>query len=370
MTPGVGYGAPSGYGPAGGAGYGVNGGATAQPMPPGGPAPGGWGAPPGQGAGPGSGNAGYGYGGGSWGAPPPTRQGGSATPTGHVSSPIPTQGSQASALPGQVSGGWGSPAPTASPGPAAAPPHGATPTPAPAPAPTPTPAQAPGPAAGYPPDHATPNSAPAMPGLPAGASFPPAGPSQDPSAAAIVTGLATGLGIDESALKGHDPGQIGFVLGRCLSICTADVMQLLQDRGSVKSNVVRLERTVYGTEDDNPLKFASDAAAAIEGILAATGRDGSNGASYYSDALKDLRLHQAALISAIQKALLELFEDLSPDAIEDAAGRSAFRLGKGRLWEDYCDRWDALQDRPNGILDAFLDLYAKHYKAAVEGGGK
>jgi type VI secretion system FHA domain protein len=188
-----------------------------------------------------------------------------------------------------------------------------------------------------------------------------------PENMALLVGLATGMGLDPQRLSTLPPEELGFVIGRALSVCTADVMQLLQDRGSVKSNVVRIERTVYGSEDDNPLKFALDANAALETIL--SGSQGSEGGvGYFSDALKDLRVHQAALIAAIQKALLEMFEDLSPDAIEDSAeNKGVLRAGKGRLWDSYCDRWDALQDRPNGILDAFLDLYSRHYQSSVDG---
>lgn len=285
----------------------------------------------------------------------PTRQTGGRGATGPVNTPIPAGGA-----------GWGAPPPNDPASTGFAPPP-------PMPTGQPTPPAHPAVQTPSAPPYAPMQNAPFERATPEPADPPPmqamghgAMPAQ-PENTALLVGLATGMGLDPHRLNTLPPEDLGFVIGRALSVCTADVMQLLQDRGSVKSNVVRIERTVYGSEDDNPLKFALDANAALETIL--TGSQGnSGGVGYFSDALKDLRVHQAALIAAIQKALLEMFEELSPDAIEDSAeNKGVLRSGKGRLWDTYCDRWDALQDRPNGILDAFLDLYSKHYQSSVDG---
>ena len=39
---------------------------------------------------------------------------------------------------------------------------------------------------------------------------------------------------------------------------------------------------------------------------------------------------------------------------------------KGKLWETYLQRWDAkVEAGEHGMLDAFLEAFAKHYAAAV-----
>ena len=145
-------------------------------------------------------------------------------------------------------------------------------------------------------------------------------------------------------------------------------MRMLEDRRKMKSEVVRVDTTLYGPGDSNPLKFSGDASTAIETLLRDL-QEGQSPASQYGEALNDLRLHQAALVGAIQKALVELLSELSPDAIEQETKRgSGLRFGAGNYWSEYCDRWDELMDRPNGLLDGFIDRYSKHYEASVSRG--
>jgi type VI secretion system FHA domain protein len=116
------------------------------------------------------------------------------------------------------------------------------------------------------------------------------------------------------------------------------------------------------------LKFLPGAEQALEAILFRPRAGFLSGSSAFTGALGDLRTHQVATLAAIQPALAKLLEDLSPDAVEAAIGSKGFLAGsrKQRAWDHFVAAWDArAHPHDNGILDAFLALFAEAYEDAV-----
>jgi type VI secretion system protein ImpI len=118
---------------------------------------------------------------------------------------------------------------------------------------------------------------------------------------------------------------------------------------------------------NNPMKFLPDAEQMIETMFLRR-RDGfMEGAESFGNALGDIRRHQAAFFAALQPALAAVLSGLSPDEIEDGAGSGILgAASKGKLWETFIQRWDSKAEAgEHGMLDAFLDAFAKHYASAV-----
>jgi type VI secretion system protein ImpI len=64
----------------------------------------------------------------------------------------------------------------------------------------------------------------------------------------------------------------------------------------------------------------------------------------------------------MQKALVRLLEDLSPEAISDKVGTSAFASKKSRSWDLFVTRWESKSDpHENGMLDVFFAYFAEAY---------
>ncbi|MCC5974383.1 MAG: type VI secretion system-associated FHA domain protein TagH [Rubellimicrobium sp.] len=186
-------------------------------------------------------------------------------------------------------------------------------------------------------------------------------------AQAFVAAFCEGAGIDPSRYDSVDPVILARELGQSMRSTVAEVMALLQDRATAKKFTRSGERTMLGAMENNPLKFLPDTEQALEALFLAP-RDGFQaGSKAMSEALGDVRLHQMALLAAVQPALIKLLADLEPEEIQSAAGAGLLSGGgKRKAWETYVERWDAKVARhENGMLDAFLAHFAEAYAAAV-----
>lgn len=261
------------------------------------------------------------------------------------------------------------PDPTPAPAPAAssASPFGA---PAPAPSPLAAPPAAPPPGIAQPvpsfspPPTPTPTAAPGLQQPPVPATQAPI--SADP--AKFLAAFCEGAGVPPDFAGGVDPEVFARELGRGMRVTAQELMSMLQDRASAKQFTKGGERTMMGATENNPLKFLPDAAQALE-VMFLRPRDGfMSGSKGVETALSDVRLHQMAVFAAIQPALLGLLQDLAPEAIDaDTGGGLLGGSGKRKAWDTYVERWDAkVNENENGMLGAFLKLFAESYVTAVE----
>ena len=76
------------------------------------------------------------------------------------------------------------------------------------------------------------------------------------------------------------------------------------------------------------------------------------GADGFENALTDIRKHQSAMMAAVQPAMADILSGLAPSDIESATGGS----GGGVL----------ANQGENGMLDAFIDAFAKRYSEALD----
>ena len=159
-----------------------------------------------------------------------------------------------------------------------------------------------------------------------------------------------------------------YAMGRTMRVAADEIMQMLRSRDDVKAFTRGGTRTMLGATANNPMKFLPDSHEALEAMFFTPRPGFMDGPEAFDDALKDVRLHQEAIFRALQPALREVFSGLSPDEIEAAVEGSGNLLSggrKGRHWGVYVERWDAkAQVGENGILDAFLQAFARTYAQA------
>ncbi|MCU0826905.1 MAG: type VI secretion system-associated FHA domain protein TagH [Tabrizicola sp.] len=183
----------------------------------------------------------------------------------------------------------------------------------------------------------------------------------------FVRAFCEGAGLDPVDYAQVDADRMARELGRAMRNATSEIMLLLRDRAAVKQFTRGGERTMRSATGNNPMKFLPDAEQIIEAMFLRR-RDGfMEGAESFGNALADIRRHQAAFFAALQPALAAVLSGLSPDEIEDGAGSGILGgASKGKLWETFLQRWDAKAEAgEHGMLDAFLEAFAKHYAAAV-----
>lgn len=180
-----------------------------------------------------------------------------------------------------------------------------------------------------------------------------------------------GAGLDPKSVKPDQAVQLMHMLGKCVRIATEESMHMLKARADVKNFTRGGVRTMLSANANNPMKFMPDSQQALELMFVAP-RDGfMTGADAFKDALGDIRQHNEAVFRALQPALAEVFRGLSPEEIESACENTgANLLGKrsGRQWPTYVERWDQkAQAGEHGILDAFLQAFARAYAEANKG---
>lgn len=185
----------------------------------------------------------------------------------------------------------------------------------------------------------------------------------------FLRAFCSGAGLPADLFADVPADALARSLGEAMRHVAREVMLSLQDRAAAKQFALAGERTMRGATDNNPLKFLPDAEQAIEAMFLRPRAGFQSGPASLEDALKDLRLHQAAVFAALQPALARLLGDLAPERIEAEADSGGVRLGsnrRARAWEIFVQRWDGKSaGHDNGILDEFLAHFAASYREVV-----
>jgi type VI secretion system protein ImpI len=231
------------------------------------------------------------------------------------------------------------------PRPAAAPPSPAAPPPAPPPEPPP----------------AVIARDPAQP--PVAAAIPSASP---PAAAGgnLLASFLRGAGVPDVVLP--DPAQTMQQLGGAFRALVSGIRQALIARSEVKREF-RIEATMIQRRGNNLLKFSANDDDALIGLLGAGRQTGMGPEEAITDALKDIRLHELATMTAMQAAVRALLVRMGPDQIRDAKdqGGGLALLGnrKAKAWDAY----EALHAEILGSLsDNFDSVFGKRFAQAYE----
>ncbi|WP_417280626.1 type VI secretion system-associated FHA domain protein TagH [Celeribacter sp.] len=195
-------------------------------------------------------------------------------------------------------------------------------------------------------------------------------PSQPPNGQAaqdrFLAAFLEGAGVPPQTVPDIPPEALGHMLGQCVRMCTDDFMKMLTDRAAVKMFFSKEERTMLNAAGNNPMKFMPDRDAAFAAMFV-TPRDGyMTGPDSFANALTDIRQHQAAVVAALQPALADMLDGLSPDEIEDSTEGGRLGGKSKKFWEEFVQRWDDKAARgENGMLDSFIDAFSKHYADAL-----
>lgn len=196
---------------------------------------------------------------------------------------------------------------------------------------------------------------------------PPIAPPQaaPPATDTFMAAFLLGAGLPADTKMTLAPEDLGRMLGESLRVSTEEMMKMLIDRAAVKMFFSKEERTMLSASGNNPMKFMTDANAALTAMFLAP-RDGyMTGPAGFYDALTDIRLHQAAVVGALQPALAQMMEGLSPEDIEDSDAGGRFGNKSKKNWEEYVKRWDEkAASGDHGMLDAFISAFARHYSDA------
>lgn len=204
-----------------------------------------------------------------------------------------------------------------------------------------------------------------------------AGPGADPTA-----GPGTGFG------TGPDAGFAAFLQGAGIAPATMPtgaaavstlhalggafraivhgLRRIMIGRASIKGEF-RIEQTMIRASGNNPLKFSADDEDALSALLNLGRRSELSPEAAIADALHDMRLHEVAMMTAMQEAVRELLIRLEPKRMMDQAGHHALDAWPGAR---RARAWTAYETQHRQIVDALSDdfdsVFGKSFARAYE----
>lgn len=187
--------------------------------------------------------------------------------------------------------------------------------------------------------------------------------------------LLAGAGLTFDQLKKDVPTDIYNIIGRILQESIQGTIELLRGRSEIK-NHLKLDRTVIGDIQNNPLKFMPNA----EQVMIYLFTSGNNtDKSYLSlldamqEAFDDLKAHQLAVTAAMQQALqATVRHHFSPDNLKKKLEKtnkiaSLIPLQReAKLWNMFENLYDDIEHEASENFQAILDReVAKAYELQI-----
>jgi type VI secretion system protein ImpI/type VI secretion system protein len=146
--------------------------------------------------------------------------------------------------------------------------------------------------------------------------------------------FAAGAGIEAPAPA--DPFAVLTGLGAAFRAFVGGLRRVMMARAAIKGEF-RIDQTMIQAIGNNPLKFSADDQDAMAALLGIGRRTGMSAERAVSDAMRDIRLHELAMASAMQQAVRELVASLDPDAVAKRGTGGAFLPWRraARQWDEY-----------------------------------
>ena len=196
-------------------------------------------------------------------------------------------------------------------------------------------------------------------------------PSADaPSGAAgdlLWRSFLDGAGIEPSAANAPTPERLRAV-GEMVKIAVGGIQSLVSMRARVKSEM-QAEMTMIKVRDNNPLKFAPDAALALQMLLQPPARGFMDGPDALRAALSDLQAHQVGMTAGLRSVLDTVLGRLDPAKLEAQAAKPSLLGGlvpgqrKALLWDLYFAQYHALREE---ALDNSQRLFGAAFRDGYE----
>ena len=137
-------------------------------------------------------------------------------------------------------------------------------------------------------------------------------------------------------------------------------------RAAIKGEF-RIEQTMIRSRGNNPLKFSADDDDALAALLGVGRRTDMTAADAVTDALRDIRLHELATVTAMQSAVRALLAELEPAKLRGSAEHGALTLLSAQRKANAWDAFEALHGRVSqALLDDFDSVFGKAFARAYE----
>ena len=212
-------------------------------------------------------------------------------------------------------------------------------------------------------------AAPAQARSPAPPPRPPEAPAAT-NAASLETlwrAFLEGAGIEFSPSNVPSP-ELLTAIGAMLRISVGGIHRLVAMRAMAKDEM-QADKTMIQVRGNNPLKFAQDAAMALQLVLHPPVRGFLDGPAALDAALIDLQSHQVGMLAGMRSALEAVLDRFDPAKLEaQLTTRSVFESlrpthHRARLWQLFLEHYRSLREEAR---EDFERLFGEAFREAYE----
>jgi type VI secretion system FHA domain protein len=155
-------------------------------------------------------------------------------------------------------------------------------------------------------------------------------------------------------------------LGKAFRALVSGLRAVLIARATIKGEF-RIEQTMIRARGNNPLKFSANDDDALTALLGVGRRTDMEPAAAIEDSLRDLRLHEVAVMAAMQVAVRTVLDELSPDKIRAGTDQGGMAVlpaqRKARAWDAFEARHSTIV---RALVDDFDSVFGKSFARAYE----
>jgi type VI secretion system protein ImpI len=203
-----------------------------------------------------------------------------------------------------------------------------------------------------------------LPSLPAAVGARPAAAEPMQGDGAQLAAFFKGAQLDGATPS--DPLAMMTELGTAFRAMVSGLREVLIARATIKSEF-RIEQTMIRARGNNPLKFSANDDDALTALLGVGRRTDMAPATAIEDSLRDLRVHELAVMTAMQTAVRAMLEELSPEKIRggtDPGGMTVLPAQrKARAWDAFETRHAAIV---RALVNDFDSIFSKSFARAYE----
>lgn len=181
--------------------------------------------------------------------------------------------------------------------------------------------------------------------------------------ATLLAAFLRGAGMAGADLS--DPTAAMERTGAAFRAFVTGLREVLIARAEVKS-AFRIDQTMVRARGNNPLKFAAGDDDALSALLGAGRRTEMTPAAAVTEALRDIRMHELATMSAMQEAVRELLGRIEPAKLRATTESGGIGLAvqrKAKAWELYETEFARLHE---SLTERFDDAFGRSFARAYE----
>ena len=189
---------------------------------------------------------------------------------------------------------------------------------------------------------------------------------------ALTDVFLNGLGVKAELQNSLNSQELWFEMGQGLNLLLTELMESLRQRALVK-NQLRLNQTMFQTQQNNPIKFSADIDDVIQNLFIRNSASFLSSQESIKESFVDTRRHEHALLAGADGVLKGMLEQVSPQHINQQINDNSNVLKiipgqtEAKCWKLYKNLYDELSHDVNSkgamaLSDDFLKAYNDRIK--------